>query len=128
MTPSAHAITSARRRTLRRSTVSGLLGDAQHGAAGARIAPDFGLARANGLSDRAQPRGRYVGRAHRHALRQAIARGFIANESLHDAVLERMEADDREAAAALEQLGRLGQRQRELFKLLIDVNPKSLKG
>ena len=39
-----------------------------------------------------------------------------------------MEADHREAPAGLEQLHRLRQRHRQLFKLLIDVNPKSLKG
>src|SRR5258708_12713483 len=51
-----------------------------------------------------------------------------AHELLDDTVFERMETDHHQSAAVTEDLEALGQHHRQLFKLLIDVNPYSLEG
>jgi hypothetical protein len=51
-----------------------------------------------------------------------------AHELLHDAVFERVETDNHQSTAFIEDLEGLRQHHRQLFKLLIDVNPYSLEG
>src|SRR5436190_7533465 len=120
-------MTRTRRTILIRAT-SVLLRYAKHGASSPRIPPHFAFRRLDRLPHGFQLGGRNVLRAHRYALRQPIAGRALADEALHDAVLERMEADDGEPTAALERARGPWERHFELFKLLIEVNPNSLKG
>ena len=53
---------------------------------------------------------------------------MVTHEALGDPVFERVEADHHQAAARRQQFDALRQDQRQLFKLLVDVNPKSLEG
>jgi hypothetical protein len=86
------------------------------------------LARLDRFADGTQLGLGQVRRPHRNALRKPVGGRSIADEILHDAVLERVEAHDREPPSRLEEIDRAGQRHLQLFKLLIEVNPKSLKG
>src|SRR5438876_9233681 len=108
---------------LGRSAFSG----AQSGAPGTRVAHGFRQAGAEGLAaDEAQPR---LAPAHADGQlgRTGTAAPFCREETLHDAVLERVVADDHEAPTWAQEPERTGQATLDRIELPVDGDAERLE-
>src|SRR5215470_13632909 len=97
---------------------SGALADAQAGRAGARVGGDLGVAGDDRLAgdERADRCGALAG-ALGEVGRQRAGPREVAEAVLDQAILERVEADDRAAAAGRKQVGEAGEEALQLVEL-----------
>src|SRR6202012_3349895 len=111
------------------SRSSGALGDAELGRAGAGVVLKFfgpGLDRL--AADQAEGRGPARRAFGQMARTGGGSAGALAQEQLDGAVFERMERDDREAAAGLEQPVGGGEAAGQLAQLVIHIDAQRLEG
>src|SRR5690349_5255118 len=102
---------------------SGLDRGAQPGRGGARVRRQLARRRLDGPARERAQLGLVAADAHREVRRARAALLARAQEALHDPVLERVEADHREAAAGAQHLECLGERRLERAELIVDRDP-----
>ena len=105
-----------------------LLRDAQQRAAGARIALELGLGAGRVLRPMSFSRGRAAAGTTGRCRSAGSTCDCALHEVLHRPILERMEADHREAPAGAEHLERRGKTALELAELVVDVHAQRLEG
>src|SRR5262249_39548559 len=93
----------------------------------ARVPGDLGRARADRAPRRRAHRRLRPADAHGEVRRARAALLLLAEELLHDAVLERVERDHAEAAAGTQHLERGRERARDGAELVVDLDPQRLE-
>src|SRR5918994_3676436 len=105
-----------------RSTTSGANRRPQPRRTGARVVVHLARRRADELRGE-DPRLRLLAtHADRELRRARTAAGAVAQEALHDPVLERMEADDRQPSAGTQHLERRREPDLERLELVVDLD------